>query len=249
MMKQLLETASDAEKHLRVEAVVLGLGYIAVELEGQRVGLSANIADTSMSGCSVFSRAGTLKGSPLADILDLGTTDHLLSRAIALAAVNALNNTPDLAQGVDVMERMAVQSGDRVAMVGFIEPVAMMLKKAGAQVSVFEKRALEAPLIRPKEDMAQAFAEADIIIVSATTIMNRTIGELLALPNTARDVIIMGPSTPMVPEVFGSTPVTYLAGSAVTDGEKALQIVMEGGGTQKLYQSGAMKKIHLEVQG
>ncbi|MBN2297346.1 MAG: DUF364 domain-containing protein [Deltaproteobacteria bacterium] len=246
-MKQLLKTVSDTEKQLRIDQVVLGLGYIAVELEDSRVGLSANIADTSMSGCSVFSRAGSLKGSSVAEILDLGVQDNLLSRAIALAAVNAVSNTAGLAPGVDVFERMAVQSGEHVAMVGFIAPVAQMLKKAGAEVSVFEKRTLESAVIRPETEMALAFAEADIIILSATTIINNTIYELLTLPNTARDVILMGPSTPMIPDVFISTPVTYLAGSAVTDGRKALQIVMEGGGTQVLYRADAMKKIHQEV--
>jgi len=246
-MERLIKTVSDTEKQRRVEQVVLGLGYIAVELEGQRVGLSANIADTSLSGCSVFGGAGTLKGSKVAELLDLGEQDNLLSRATVLAAINAIRNTEETAPGVDVFERMAVQSGEHVVMIGFIAPVAAMLKKAGAEVSVFEKRALDAALIRPEQEKPQAFAEADIIILSATTILNNTISELLTLTNTARDVILMGPSTPMIPDVFVSTPVTYLAGSAVIDGKKALQIVMEGGGTQALYRAGAMKKIHQEV--
>ena len=198
-------------------------------------------------GCSVYSRAGTLKGSTVAEIVELGAKEHLFSGAIALAAINAIRNTVDLSTGVDVFERMAVQRGEMIVMVGFIAPVAQMLKKAGAEVSVFEKRELDTGFIRPVQEMPTAFAEADIIILSATTIMNNTIGELLSLPNTARDVILMGPSTPMIPDAFAATTITYLAGSAVTDGKKAIQIVMEGGGTQALYRAGAMKKIHLEV--
>jgi len=246
-MEQLLKTVSDAEKQLIIEQVVLGLGYIALELEDGRVGLSANIADTSMLGCSVFGRAGTLKGATVAEILELGLQDNLISRAVALAAVNAISNTVDLSTGADVIDRIQVHSGERVVMVGLIAPVVSMLKKAGADVSVFEKRTLDIPLIRSENERPKAFAEADIIILSATTIMNNTLDELLALPNKAREVILMGPSTPMVRDVFASTPITYLAGSAVTDGKKAQQIVMEGGGTQALYKAGAMIKIHQEV--
>jgi uncharacterized protein len=44
----------------------------------------------------------------------------------------------------------------------------------------------------------------------------------------------MGPSTPLVPEIFGDIPVTHLGGAVVTDSAKVLQIISEGGGTPAL---------------
>jgi uncharacterized protein (DUF4213/DUF364 family) len=247
VMNQLLPTVTDSEKQSKIQAVALGLGYVAVELEGSHVGLSANIADTSKARCSVFTRAGTLRGMSAAEALDLGKNGDLLSRSIALATLNALKNTSLSGNSGDVFEHITIVKSDRIAMVGFIEPVANMLKDIAAEVHVFEDRPLNSNFIRPAKDMAITFARSDIIILTATTIINNTLDDILALPNSAREVVLMGPSTPMISEVFISTPVTHLAGSAIIDGEKAFQIVMEGGGTRALYHYSAMKKIHQEV--
>lgn len=246
-MEQLLQAVSDTEKQRRVLSVVLGLGYIAVELEGSRVGLSANIADTSREGCSVFSKAGTLKGLSAGEALGFFNRDDLLSRSFALATLNALKASEYEHDFSDVFDHVSIHPSDSVAMVGFIAPIAALLQDKGARVSVFENRALNSPIIKPKQDMEKVLAEADIIIITATTLVNNTLWDILAYPKAARDIILMGPSTPMIPEAFISTPITHLAGSLVIDRGKAFQIVMEGGGTQALYRSNAMKKIHREV--
>jgi uncharacterized protein (DUF4213/DUF364 family) len=247
VMMRLLSTVTDSEKRLKVQSVALGLGYVAVELEGDRVGMSANIADTSKTGCSVFAGAGTLRRMSAAQALDLGGHGDFLSRSISLATLNALKNTSLRGNSGDVFEHITVVKGESVAMVGFIEPVANMLKDIGADVHVFEDRPLNSNFIRPEKNMAKTFARADIIILTAATIINNTLRDILKLPNSARAVVLMGPSTPMIPEAFISTPVTHLAGAAVIDGQKAFQIVMEGGGTRALYRYSAMKKIHQEV--
>ena len=227
--------------------MVFGLGYIAVEIEGPRVGLSANIADTSMAGCSVFPRAGTLRGLSVGEALGFFSQNDLLSRSFALATLNALKAHEPDHDDTDVFDHVSVEGSDSVVMVGYIEPIAAMLQRKGARVAVFEHRALNATVIKPEQDMGMAIKDADIIILTATTIINNTLRDILARPTTARDVILMGPSTPMIPEAFAATPITHLAGSLVIDREKAFQIVMEGGGTQALYRSNAMKKIHQEV--
>jgi len=47
-------------------------------------------------------------------------------------------------------------------------------------------------------------------------------------------VALLGPSTPLVPEIFCDTPVTHLGGAVVADSAKVLQIISEGGGTPAL---------------
>jgi uncharacterized protein (DUF4213/DUF364 family) len=50
----------------------------------------------------------------------------------------------------------------------------------------------------------------------------------------ARQVCIVGPSTTLCPELFQPYKVTMLAGSVVTDPERILQIVSQGGGTMAM---------------
>ncbi|HHU03620.1 MAG TPA: hypothetical protein GXZ81_01190, partial [Fastidiosipila sp.] len=50
----------------------------------------------------------------------------------------------------------------------------------------------------------------------------------------AREVCLVGASTPLSPEIFEKYNVSLLAGSVVTDPDLALQIVSQGGGTGAL---------------
>ena len=246
-MEKLIETVSDTEKQQRIHRVALGLGYIAVQLENGHVGLSANIVHTRTTNCTVFKKAGTLRGSSVGDVLALGMKTELLPRAICLATINALKNTEGCGQDADVFDQISIQSGDRVAMIGLIEPIVKMLTDKGCEVSVYEHRSVDHPLVKDAETQETTCAQADIVIVTATSIINNTFENIIKNLGTSREVILMGPSTPMVRERFLPTPITYLAGSVVVDPEKTLEIVMEGGGTQALYRYNAIKKTQLEV--
>jgi uncharacterized protein (DUF4213/DUF364 family) len=42
---------------------------------------------------------------------------------------------------------------------------------------------------------------------------------------------VIGPSTPLLPEIFHDTPVTHLGGAVVTDPDRVMRIISEAGGT------------------
>jgi uncharacterized protein len=83
------------------------------------------------------------------------------------------------------------------------------------------------------------------VILSATTLLNRTIDGLLQLCQNAREVAILGPSTPLLPEAFGTHGVTLLSGIQVIDPQRALRIVSEGGGTRQF--GGAVRKLTVRL--
>jgi uncharacterized protein (DUF4213/DUF364 family) len=243
MLDELIKTISNADKRMRLRRVVMGLGYIAVQLENNNVGLSANIMHEGPSGCTVFNKAGALRGSSVGEILTLGEQKDPLSRAVCLAAINALTNVEGCGLPDDLFNTISINKSDRVVMIGNIEPVANMLANRGCTIRIYDNRYDTNPLPNNQETIFTACSKADIIVITATSIINDTITDILQSTEQAREVIIMGPSTPMAHDAFVSTPITYLAGSQVTDAEKALEIVMEGGGTPALYRFKAMKKV------
>lgn len=247
MIKELIREISEANQQKKIRRVVLGLGYIAVDVEGSGVGLCANIMPEEKASCTVFPRAGSLKGSRVADMLASGHQADLLSRSIALATINAVSNQEGCGSEEDVFDKVAIRQGDRAVMVGLIGPVAAMLKERGCALDVFEHRDVKNELIRPQDALGESISRADIIILTATTIVNASLQDILALKNRARAVILMGPSTPMIPRAFSSTSITFLAGCRVVDAPRAMDIIMEGGGTQVLYKKAAMKKIIREI--
>lgn len=249
MFSELIREVPETRQQQKISRVVLGLGYFAVEVEGSGVGLCANILSQEKTSCTVFPRAGSLKGSRVSDLFELGMKGGLPGRSIALAALNAVSNQEkDSGAQEDVFEAAGVREGDRVVMVGFIAPVAAMLKAKGCTVDIFEHRRHDDVRIRPQEAMKECLSRADVAIVTATSIINGSLSDILAFQSGARAMILMGPSTPMLPRVFSSTPVTFLAGCRVVDAGKALDIVMEGGGTQILYKNAAMEKIIRKIR-
>ncbi len=248
MIENLIKAVSEEDRSRKVVRAALGLGYTAVEVDGKGIGLSANISASGHSSCTVFKKAGSLKGARAGEVLELGFEADLVSRSIGLAALNAINNTGTQGYEGNIFDKIQIREGDRVAMVGFIAPVARMLQDRGCQVDVFELRDVEARCIRPAEEMQQTLTQAEIVILTATTLINGSLGGIISQPFAAREVILMGPSTPVAPAQFSKTAITFLAGCRVVDEEKTFRIVIEGGGTEVLYSQGAMKKIIQEVR-
>jgi len=83
-------------------------------------------------------------------------------------------------------------------------------------------------------DPLRALGDCDVALITATTIINHTLGGILEATGEAREVVILGPSTPYIPAAFLGTPVTLLAGSVVLDLGKARRVVSEGGGTRTM---------------
>jgi len=69
-----------------------------------------------------------------------------------------------------------------------------------------------------------------VAVITSTSILNHTVDAILNAARTCREVVLLGASTPILPEVFTDTPVKILSGVVVTDTEKIMRIVSEGGG-------------------
>ncbi|MFA7215854.1 MAG: DUF364 domain-containing protein, partial [Bacillota bacterium] len=67
--------------------------------------------------------------------------------------------------------------------------------------------------VHPIEKQPELIPTCDVVILSGTTTVNGSIDGLLELCERAREVIMVGPSTPMFPEGWRGSPMTVLAGS------------------------------------
>lgn len=86
--------------------------------------------------------------------------------------------------------------------------------------------------------------ECGVLLISAT-IANRTIDSLPARARRAREVVLPGPSTPLLPELCTNRGVTLLSGVQVADADRLLRIISEGGGTRRFHS--AVGKLLLRV--
>lgn len=247
LVKELREKFGSALEEIKAEDVRIGLAYTGVKISGGWGGVDCTPL-YEFSGCPAVGFAGKLKGSPVDEVLELALSKGPLQAAVGIAAANALAHRLLDSEYVDKEKTFPVSDldvldlirpGDRVSMVGYFQPlVPAILKKAGS-LTVLEKREVESPKVKilASEKAGEVLPASDVVILSASTLANGTVDELLefAVSGKAREVILLGPSAPLYPRPFFERGVTALMGTKITNTEGMLTVLSEGGGTKKLH--------------
>jgi len=251
----LYDVVSHEADRLVVEDVRFGLSYAGVRLDNGQMGLAALLLHELPPGCSVFSHthghsrhrqgdskegavgdptAGTLAGSKASSLLRfLVEGKNPLEKALGLATANAVFCPDTSGDDRDTLSIMNLTPQDRVAMVGLFTPMVPKIEATGATLSVIERDPARMK-IPGREEREKILRECTVAIITATTLLNDTLEEVLADLGEPRHVAVLGPSTPLCPEIFGGTPVNHLGGAIVRDADKIMRIISEGGGTTSM---------------
>jgi uncharacterized protein (DUF4213/DUF364 family) len=235
ILANLYECIIPEAKNFKVADLRIGLGYAGVRLDNDATGIAAVLIDALPHGCTVMPAAGNFAGSSAVDLLKfLVEGKNPLEIAIGLACVNALIKPPtDSNDNREATTYLNLKPGEKVAMVGLFAPLVEKIRATGAILTVIEKNSQRLEVLS-EEAKQKALKDCDVAIITATTLLNKTFEEIVGLLGEPRSVALLGPSTPLVPEIFHDTPVTHLGGVAVDNSAKVLQIISEGGGTPAL---------------
>jgi hypothetical protein len=210
-----------------VSACMIGLHWILVRSEGVGVAL------TPQDGPATH-RAECIAGMKTRDLARWVKSWNFMEAAIGLAAINSALNEPggverrydiclDRTPSENLFDHLAPQlEGKRVTVVGHFYGVERLAEIA--QLSVLERRPLSGDL--PDPACEYMLADQDVVIMTATTLINKTMPRLLQLSRNAR-VVVCGPSTPLLPALFDQG-VDVLAGLVVEDEPLAWRCVQEG---------------------
>ncbi len=229
--RRLYDAVSRKGEDLIIKDVRFGLSYAAVRLDNQRMGLAALLLHELPPGCAVCPNAGKLARTKAHSLLaNLIEKRNPLEKALGLATANAILYLENVADERDSLSIMNLTPDDRVAMVGLFTPMVPKIETTGAKLFVIERDPTRMAVLDKKES-DRILKECTVAIITATTLLNDTLEEVLNSLGTPRHVAILGPSTPLCPEIFQDTPVTHLGGAIARDARKVMQIVSEGGGT------------------
>ena len=211
-------------KHIPAGDVLVGLYWTAVV--GQRLGLAATLTDSTCCWATDVANVGQLHQQTAYDLAAGLRSDHPLEVAIGMAALNALLPVSEQA-GVELNARdvLLERGRDRTVVTVGHFPFTDALREVAAKLWVLE--------LNPGEDDQPASAapellpQADVIGLTATTLLNGTFETLYKLfPSTAL-VVMLGPSTPLSSMLF-DYGVTILGGALVDDPESVLRYVGQG---------------------
>jgi len=230
----------------RVADVRMGLGYTGVLLEDGSCGVAFTFKEGLDHGCSVFSGRRPLAGKSSHELVDYIGSLSLLESALGLSAVNALVNSDRTVQTEgDVMDMLHWTKEDRVGMIGYFGPLIKPLRQQVKELVIFEKDEDREEGVLPAEDAYEELPRCDIAVITSTSLINGTADGLLDAAGGCREVILLGASTPFIPDVFEPLGVTLLSGIVVLDAPSILRTISEGGGMA--YFGKAVKKATLRL--
>ena len=235
---------------ITVKAVSLGLFYAGVSIEstsGSHGGVAYVFRDNP--SCKPLETSGEYHEMDAVSLAKLSLSSSLAEASIGVASMNALsqliveeNRERYRPVSIDVAD--LVKEGENVAMVGYMGPVIGKLVEKGCRVNVVEMRQVENPVVPVVQPdlMEDTLKEADVVIVTGSSLVNRTIDEILDMSIAPRVFAVAGPTASIIPDVLFDHGVTAVMGVTVTDPEEMIKVVSQGGGTRRLIARCAKKR-------
>ncbi|MCD6449315.1 MAG: DUF364 domain-containing protein [Thermotogaceae bacterium] len=246
ILKKLVKKATDMSEGLYVEDFVIGIGLVGVKLSNGSAGVAYNLRQDLLGQCEEFSKGRgkdyslLLKpGEKATTFIEAFISENPIAKSLGLATINTVLSEKDNLQKGDILEYLEIKEGDVVGMIGEIGPLIMSAMEKGASVRVFERNRKRGQF--PDWAITTHLEDCDVVIISASSIVNWTIEWILDYVNTDR-VAIVGPTATLVKDVF---PVKVIAGTNILDPDRLLEALSRGIGTTGLYSSGIAEKVDL----
>ena len=231
--ERIYEKAKKKAKKSIITDVRIGLSYIAVELNEEKLGLSYSFTkELDVTCCNISDMAGSIIGKDAEYLLNKIYSYDLLESALAVATANAILNVNLPSGNMDILDTDRINVEDSVVMIGFFGPIISKLKENVKKLTICERD----KKLNVLPDYAAYFelSSCDVAIISATTLVNKTIDSLLDRIKNAHTAAVLGATTIMDREIFRDTPITHLCGVCITDVEKVKEVVSQAGGTEAL---------------
>ena len=223
-----------AKKSGKVEEIVVGLSYTGVKLEN-----GCGVAYTLREGtCCFVENAGSLAEKSVAELAKLAMAPEPVKASIGVATINALIEVEDYETG-NPLDYIEITKNDVVGMVGFFAPLIKEIREKAKQLYIFERKEIEGAY--PDWAIYKLLPECDIVIVTGVAVINKTIDMILNLAKSAKEVCVLGASTPLLFEVFKKYGVTMLGGIKIVNPKQVMRIIKEGGGIRNF--GSAVEKI------
>jgi uncharacterized protein (DUF4213/DUF364 family) len=257
------EIASKEIATIVIERAVVGLFFTAVKLSTGHVGACATpikaIPDAVCCPSSAHAMLfpGKMRGRPAADFLDEVRQRDGIRRAVGVATMNALGSLcwerrphpdVDLEFGVDAFDTAGLRPGQMVVVVGAFVPFLRKLKKRGQPYLVLEQdpatlNADELPFYRHAAHAPAVVPQADVLLVTGTTLVNDTLDEILAAARPDACKVVVGPTVGLVPDVYLRRGCGVLGTIRVTRGDEFLDVLAEGGSGYHFFGRSAEKVV------
>jgi uncharacterized protein (DUF4213/DUF364 family) len=236
-ISRLLSTLPDGEL-LTVQVGVYWTAVVA-EVEGEiRCGLAGTLGDDSHHYTNEPSipDSGHLHERSARELAALVNARVSTQISLGLAAINALlPRLPDRWTDIHAEEVIArYGAGKKVALIGHFPFVNRLRTRVGT-LWVLEQEPREGDL--PASMAPEIVPQADILAITAATLINHTFDGLMALRRSDALALLIGATTPLTPLLF-EYGLGIISGSVVEDIESVVRGVAQGANFHQLHRMG-----------
>jgi len=222
-----------------------GLRYSAVLLESGKCGIAFSY------GSELFVEDPPIKPGKMSDkavknVLSL-PSDTFFTNVLQVATINALADVSSYeTQQKDILDVLRINKEDIVSMIGAIHPFIERIKKNAKALYIFERWRNPHTTLYPDWAAPDILEQSDIVLFTGASVINKSFDVLINYVKSAREIVVVGPSTPLYPDTFKKRGVTLIGGIIITNPADALKIVSEAGGTRHL--SVAYQKVAISLK-
>ena len=246
LYQELIENISP---DIQVKDYVIGREWVFLEAE-----CGCGLAMATKGGTGNFDLGAKPLYMSLRDVACLSTSWNFLEASVGVAALNAWYSTPKnaAALGMKIEEKgsndgfelyRSVCAGKNVTVVGHFPLIERLANECN--LTVLER--VPQPGDMPDPACEFVIPHQDYVFLTGVTITNKTLPRLLQLSQGVQGgVVMVGPSVVSSPVLF-EHGVDCLAGSVVTDPERARSAV-EHGATKEIFGRG-VQKMRIERPG
>lgn len=232
-MKEYYEIlVSGISPELRVTNIVHGISWIGAELSDGHFGIAMNTAGDSYPRIK-----DSLVGLSAKDAAACVMSWNMQEASEAMAVINAFYNTAERMEELSCcvpFERVCTcdmeVEGKTVGFIGHLKMPAETVAGAKA-VHIIEREPKNGDL--PDSACEYILPECELVIITGSASVNKTMPRLLELSKSA-ETIIVGPTTPMCPELLGHG-VSRLSGMVVRDKDELIKWMTSAAGSPYKY--------------
>jgi uncharacterized protein (DUF4213/DUF364 family) len=188
-------------------------------------GLSSTFRDEGPSHEKGVRDVGRLTQKTALSLAEYARSNSLLEASIGMATINSLIDIDEL----KCIEKNAFEillekgEGKNVAVVGHF-PWIPKLREKIKNFWVLEQRLREGDL--PAEEAERILPQCDVVGITGTSFINRTLEGLLSLCRKAY-IVMIGPTTPLSPILFDHG-IDAICGAKVIDADEVIRSISEG---------------------
>ncbi len=214
--------------------------FTVVVLENGAIGMSYNLFHGDHEAMARYRQWSLekLNGKEVGEVMEWILSDDLLERTVGLAALNALSqnfisNHPQhyrIDASNDLFSLMKLNKSSRVGLVGYFRPLLARLQEKAGDVLVLEKspELLKGSYPFTMTDDPTALQQCNKVLITATTMTNDSLPDLMPQCANASFVGIMGPTAGCLPDALFDLGIHAVGYSRIENPELFLQRFTQG---------------------